>query len=351
MKPIDFSDDLVAGAENPSAASRVHEAMRPLVRDGHRSERLNRQNCICPTDNFVRMELRQLEYFIAVADELSFTRAAQRVHVVQSALSTSIKKLEDELAVQLFDRSRQQIRLTPAGEALCGHARELLRSARMAKDSLSDYRGHLTGTVEFGSLVTFGGLDVARVLGDFHEAHPFVRLRLRLSQAGSSAYMTSVADGSLDLALVSGADRFPPAIEMHLLAEESMVFACRTDHPLATRKRLRLTELADEDFVGFPAGFGIRRLIDDAFAAEGVTARTQYEVPADYTVAAGLIRNNLGTAFMPGSELVRFDDLVGIAVTAPIIWQIHLARPRPQNTSPAAERLATMLLGAAQQQM
>lgn len=293
------------------------------------------------------MELRQLEYFIAVAEELSFTRAAQRVHVVQSALSTSIRRLEDELAVQLFDRSRQQIRLTPAGEALCEHARGLLRSARMAKDSLSDYRGHLSGTVEFGSLVTFGGLDVARVLGDFHAAHPFVRLRLRLSQAGSSAYLAAVADGSLDLALVSATDRFPPAIEMHLLAQEPMVFACRADHRLATRKRLRLDELAEEDFVGFPTGFGIRRLIDDAFAAAGVTARTQYEVPADYTVAAGLIRNNLGTAFMPGSELARFDDLVGVSVTTPIIWQIHLARPKPQSTSPAAVRLASMLLDAA----
>lgn len=85
-------------------------------------------------DNFVGMELRQLEYFVAVADELSFTRAAARVHVVQSALSTSIKKLEDELAVQLFDRSRQQIRLTPAGERLREHARHLIRSARLAKD-------------------------------------------------------------------------------------------------------------------------------------------------------------------------------------------------------------------------
>ena len=321
------------------------------VPDVHRGERSNAASPISGTDNLVRMELRQLEYFLAVADEMSFTRAAQRVHVVQSALSTSIKKLEDELAVQLFDRSRQQIRLTPAGDALCQHARGLLHSARMAKDSLSDYRGHLTGTVEFGSLVTFGRLDVARVLGEFHEAHPFVRLRLRLSQAGSSSYMTSVADGSLDLALVSATDRFPPAIEMHLLAEEPMLFACRADHPLAARKRLRLTELAEQDLIGFPAGFGIRRLIDDAFAAEGVTARTQYEVPADFTVAAGLIRNNLGTAFMPGSELRRFDDVVGIPLSTPIVWQIHLARPRPQNTSPAAERLAAMLLGAAQQQV
>jgi DNA-binding transcriptional LysR family regulator len=299
------------------------------------------------TDNLVRMELRQLEYFVAVAEDMSFTRAAQRVHVVQSALSTSIKKLEDELAVALFDRSRQQIRLTPAGEELREHARRLLRGARLAKDSLSDYRGHLTGTVEFGSLVTFGVLDVPKVLGDFHHAHPFVRLRLRLSQVGSSAYMTSVADGSLDLALVSAPNRFPPGVDMHLLAEEPMVFACRPDHPLAGRRRVSIGDLAHEDFVGFPPGFGIRILVDDAFAAAGVTPRTQYEVPADYAVAAGLIRNNLGTAFMPASEAARCPDLISVELETRILWQIYLAQPQPANISPAAARLAAMLLDAA----
>lgn len=302
---------------------------------------------ISSADNFVRMELRQLEYFIAVADEMSFTRAAQRVHVVQSALSTSIKKLEDELAVQLFDRSRQQIRLTPAGERLREHARQLLHSARLAKDSLSDYRGHLTGTVEFGSLVTFGKLDVAKVLGEFHAAHPFVRIALRLSQTGSSAYMSSIADGSLDLALVSAPTRLPPGIDMHVIAEEPMVFVCRPDHRLASSARLPIEDLAAEEFVGFPEGFGIRRMIDDAFAAVGTTARTSYEVPADFTVAAGLIRNNLGTAFMPASEAARCPDLTAVELAMPINWQIYLAKPRPQNTSPAAARLASMLLDAA----
>jgi len=306
-------------------------------------------NVICSGDSFVPMELRQLEYFVAVADEMSFTRAAARVHVVQSALSTSIKKLEDELSVQLFDRSRQQIRLTPAGERLREHARHLIRSARLAKDSLSDLRGHLSGTVDVGSLVTFGKVDVARVLGQFHAAHPFVRIALRLSQTGSSAYLSSIADGTLDLALVSAPDRRQPGVDTHVLAEEPMVFVCRADHGLATRSRVPIAELATEDLVGFPVGFGIRRMIDDAFAAAGVAGRTPYEVPADFTVAAALIRNGLGTAFMPASEAARFPDLTAVELTVPVIWQIHLATPPPQLTSPAAAMLASMLLEAAAQ--
>ena len=176
------------------------------------------------------------------------------MHVVQSALSTSIKKLEDELAVELFDRSRQQIRLTPAGERLREHARHLIRSARLAKDSLSDLRGHLTGTVDFGSLVTFGKLDVARVLGQFHAAHPSVRIRLRLSQSGSSAYLSSIADGTIDLALVSAPDRRQPGVDMQVIAEEPMVFVCRADHRLADAGRVSIADLDTEDLVGSPLG-------------------------------------------------------------------------------------------------
>jgi DNA-binding transcriptional LysR family regulator len=96
------------------------------------------------------MELRQLEYFVAVAGEMNFSRAAQRVHVVQSALSTSVGKLEKELGVELFDRTKQQIRITPAGELFREHALRVIQAARLAKDSMTGYRGELTGTVDLG---------------------------------------------------------------------------------------------------------------------------------------------------------------------------------------------------------
>src|ERR1700754_2415229 len=159
------------------------------------------------------MELRQLEYFIAVASEMNFSRAAQQVHVVQSALSTSVSKLEKELGVELFDRSRQQIRITPAGELFREHARRVINTARLARDSISDYRGALSGTIEIGSLITFGALDVPRILGEFHREYPFVRIRLRDSQLGSTAYLSAIADGSLDLAFISAPDRFPAGID------------------------------------------------------------------------------------------------------------------------------------------
>jgi DNA-binding transcriptional LysR family regulator len=293
------------------------------------------------------MELRQLEYFIAVASEMNFSRAAQQVHVVQSALSTSVSKLERELGVELFDRSKQQIKITPAGELFREHARRVIHTARLAKDSISDYRGKLSGTVEFGSLVTFGALDVPRVLGEFHRDYPFVRIKLRQSQTGSTAYLSAIADGSLDLALVSAPDRFPANIEMRMLSEEPMLFVCRPDHRLAQRDHVGIAELAEEDLIGFPTEFGLRRLVDDAFTRAGIGSHTPYEVAAHYEVAAGLVRHGLGTIFMPASEAGRFPDLHAMPLRPALVWPIFLASAGQAQIGPASAKLAELLLASA----
>jgi DNA-binding transcriptional LysR family regulator len=98
--------------------------------------------------------------------------------------------------------------------------------------------------------------------------------------------------------LVSAPDRFPAGIEMQRLSEEPMVFVCRPDLHLAHRRHVAISELAAEDLIGFPAEFGLRRLVDGAFTAAGVTAHTPYEVALEYSVAAGLVRHGLGTIFM-----------------------------------------------------
>jgi DNA-binding transcriptional LysR family regulator len=293
------------------------------------------------------VEFRQLEHFLAVAGELSFTRAAERAHVVQSALSTSVGKLERELGVSLFDRSRQQIRLTPAGDRFRTHALEVLRASRAAADSVSEFRGSLSGTVEFGSLISFGPLDVAGALGDFHRTHPLVRLRLRLSQTGASTYLSALAEGSLDLALVSVPDRFPASLDMKLLFEDPLVFVCRDDHTLADRTQVSVGDVADEDLIGFPPGFGLRRLVDDAFRAGGVSARTQYEVPAGFAAVADLVASGLGAAFMPLSEARRFTTLRAVELAEPVMWQVYLASLPADRLSPATTRLKHALIVAA----
>ena len=293
------------------------------------------------------MEIRQLEYFIAVASEMNFSRAADRVHVVQSALSTSVGKLEKELGVELLDRSRRQIRLTPAGEIFLENARRVVLTARSAKESISDYRGQLSGTVEFGSLVSFGPLEVPRILGDFHRTHPLVRINLRQSQSGSMSYLVAIADGSMDLALVSEPERFPANVNMRLLSEEPMIYVCRPDHSLASREYVDIRELAEEYILGFSAGFGLQRVVAKAFAEAGMTPRTPNELTIDFSAAADLVRHGLGSIFMPLSEAGRFPDLVSLPIVPEIHCRIFLAWAKGEPVRRASATLAELLLESA----
>lgn len=284
---------------------------------------------------------------MAVAVERSFTRAARRVHVVQSAVSTSIAKLERELGVQLFDRSRQQIELTLAGERFLTQAHELLRVAGSAAESVASTRGQLMGSVDFGSLISYGPMNVARVLGEFHRAHPFVRLRLQLNQSGASSYLSALIEGSLDLALVSVPNRFPPQLEMRLMFEEPMFFVCCDDHPRASDKVVSLVDLADEDLIGFPPDWGFRCLMDNAFLEAGIQSQPVHVIPAGFSVIGELVRQGLGTTFMPASECREFDDLRAIALSQNVTWQVYMASQSTDRLTPATAALADMLIQAA----
>ena len=290
------------------------------------------------------MELRHLEYFVAVAADQNFSRAAQRIHVAQSALSASVGKLEKELGVPLFDRSKRQIELTAAGEVFLDHAREVLHAAHRAQSSVDDYRGQLTGTVTLGTLMSWGTLNLPAALQRFRRLNPRVTLRLRQSATGSAGHLAAIADGQMDLALVSIQSSPSPLVALRELTREPMVFVCESSHRLADGARVRLVDLDGEDLVQFPLGWGIRQRVDAALAAAGVNAVGAYEV-ADYAIAAELIRYRLGTAIMPVSAASRFPDLAKISVHPPLTWTLSLASAAPHHISRAAAALADTLIG------
>src|SRR5512142_1189651 len=122
------------------------------------------------------MELRQLAVFVAVAEEGSFTRAADRLHVVQSAVSAGVRNLERELGTRLFDRSTHKVALSDAGRALLPEARATLAAAAAARDAIDAVTGAVSGTVHLGTMQAQGmrAIDVAGVLAEFHSQHPRV---------------------------------------------------------------------------------------------------------------------------------------------------------------------------------
>jgi DNA-binding transcriptional LysR family regulator len=290
------------------------------------------------------VELRHLEHFIAVAGELNFSRAAQRIHVVQSALSASVAKLEKELGVALFDRTKRQIVLTAAGEVFLQHAREVIHAAQRARSGIDDYRDQLTGTVTLGTLMSWGALNLPAALAQFRRLNPMVTVRLRQSLTGSAGHLAAIADGQMDLALVSISMPPSPLVALRELTAEPMVFVCESSHPLAGRARVQLTDLTAEDLIQFPTGWGIRQRLDAAFATMAAHPVSGYEV-ADYAIAAELIRHRLATAVLPVSAANRFLDLRTITLHPPLTWTLSIASAAPQYVSRAATTLADTLIG------
>ena len=299
---------------------------------------------IAKHDRIWTMELRHLEYFVAVAAELNFSRAAQRVHVVQSALSAAVSRLEKDLGIELFDRSKRQIVLTAAGEAFLEHAREVMHAAHRARSSVDDFRDQLTGTVTLGTLMSWGTLNLPAALEEFRRRNPLVTVRLRQSLTGSAGHLTAIADGRMDLALVSIQSSRSALVALRELTREPMVFVCQSTHPLADRDRVRLVDLDGEDLIQFPVGWGIRQGVDAALAAAGVHPVGVYEV-ADYAIAAELIRHRLATAILPISAANRFPDLHKIPVHPALTWTLSIASAAPQYISRAATTLADTLIG------
>ncbi|BBY19870.1 LysR family transcriptional regulator [Mycobacterium stomatepiae] len=276
------------------------------------------------------MELRQLEYFVAVAAELNFSRAAQRIHVVQSALSASVARLEKELGVELFDRSKRQIVLTPPGEVFLQHARDVIHTAQRAQASVADYRDQLTGTVTLGTLMSWGGLNLAAVLEEFRRLHPLVSVQLRQSLTGSAGHLDAIADGKMDLALVSLSSSPSRLVAVRELTHEPMVFVCESSHALARRRHVSLGNLDGLDFINFPRGWGIRQRLDAGFAEAGVHPTSAYEV-ADYAIAAELVRHRLAATVLPISAAERFPDLRTIPLSPSLTWTLYLASAASQT--------------------
>jgi DNA-binding transcriptional LysR family regulator len=149
------------------------------------------------------MELRQLRCFVAVADEQSFTRAAGRLHVVQSAVSAAVKALEADVGAVLLERNSKRLRLTDAGTALLPQARATLGAAQAAYDAVHEVQGGLRGTLRIGTMISIGLVDVPALLGGFHEQHPAVTLQVQAAPSGSAGLARALLDGSLDVAFVS----------------------------------------------------------------------------------------------------------------------------------------------------
>ena len=287
-----------------------------------------------------RVELQQLRYVLAVAETRSFTRAAERCFVVQSALSHQVKVLETELGVRLFARTSRRVELTPAGEAFLPAARACLEAADRAREDALAAEGLVSGTVRLGLIPTVTAVDVPARLADLRARHPEVRVQLSVS--GSAALVEAVRDGSLDVALLGlPTGSTPDGVAGERLRGDRHVAVLPLGHRWARRRRLRLADLADEVFVDFPRGTPGREQSDLAFAAAGVRREVHYDV-LDHHLLLGLVEQGLAVGLLvpgvvPEGAQVRTVGLVdGPERVEHLVWSAF-------NPGPAALALVEVL--------
>lgn len=251
------------------------------------------------------MELRHLRYFVAVAEELHFRRAAERLHMSQPPLSQQIRQLEEEVGAQLLVRNQRKVELTAAGVVFLERAREILDSVEdAARQARRVQRGEV-GRLAVGFVGSAMYSFVPELLRGFRESAPDIALRLH--ELGTTEQLRQLEDGRLDVGFVRAPGR-RPGLTLETVLEEQIVVALPDVHPLAQRPVLALGDLAGESLVlltraGSP---GLRAALADALAELGGEERIAQEV-AEMQTVIGLVAAGVGLSLVPESvrALVR----------------------------------------------
>jgi DNA-binding transcriptional LysR family regulator len=287
----------------------------------------------------VRMDLRQLQFFLAVAETGGFTRAAEKLNIVQSALSIAIRKLEDELDVQLFVRRGRKVSLTAEGESLALNARAIFRGVAKARQDIADLRGLLKGEVRVGLTPMLSSFFFPRIIASFKRRFP----ALQISVSGDSAWniQRKLEAGEIDLGLIHG--KVPEGLDSHHILREEVVACAHRFHPLARQKQCARRVLLAEPLVQFQKGYYLRELVDELAAREGVVPVVMAESNL-FSLVRSLVKEELGLAFLLKMAVARDPEVATIACNPPLYLDFAIAWKKEAPLSPANRAFVNFLV-------
>jgi DNA-binding transcriptional LysR family regulator len=285
------------------------------------------------------MELHQLRYLVAVAEERSFTRAAAREHVAQPAVSTAVRQLERELGVELLERGRQGARPTEAGRAVLAHAQTALAAVAQARHVADELAGLLRGRVVVGMVVGCTSVVLAELLADFSRRHPAIDVSL--VEGASAALLDDLRDGALDLAWVGRAAPPPEGIKTAVLYEEEQVAVVAADRAVGEPEALPVADLAARRLIALPRGTGGRTALDEACAGAGVAVNVAFEATG-LDMVLRLAAQGLGTGLVPASVASAFGGVRALPLQPPVRSRIEVAWRAAGPSSPAGRALVAV---------
>ena len=287
------------------------------------------------------MELRHLTYFVAVAQKLNFSRAADELHVAQPAISQQIRVLENELGVQLFDRAGKRVSLTRAGEVLLPHAHHILAEVETARNEVRDLSQLNRGTASLGAPPTVSSHLLPGRLTRFRRRYPGLEVTLR--EAGTESLIQMVEDSQLDLAIVVS-DDLPPVVEAAPMMEEKYVLAVGLLHSLSKQSAVRLADLSGEAFILFPEGYKLREVTLTACKRAGFEPKVALDGGAMQS-ALEFVAAGLGVALVPQLALEGAEGIRGLTISDQDLHrQLGLVWRRDRYLSAAAQALRDFLL-------
>ena len=279
------------------------------------------------------MDIRQLRYFEAVVRHRHFTNAADELHVAQSALSHQVRRLEQELGIELLRRTTRSVQPTEAGELVAARARSVLAETEALRGEIDQLRGLARGHVNVGAMLFGGELDIPAILASFTSAFPGVEIGLREGTAQRMAEM--LAEGTIDVTFALEAQ--PPAqLERLELSSEELAVAMSPDHPLAGAGPLSLRALAGSRLIAFQRGSSTRQVVDSALAESKIEPQIALEAN-DFALVRALVARGIGIAILPRSFLERPGAPISFSsLSPPLRMRVVLWWRRGRRLSPAA---------------
>lgn len=293
----------------------------------------------------MKIDTLGVQAFIAIAEHGSFHRAAESLHITQTALSRRLLNLEAFLGVRLAERSTRSVALTPIGHNFLPQARRLLTDLALALVEIRETGKSLRGDVTIACVPTVGVHYLPRIVQRYAALHPDNRLRI-LDHASSdvaAAVLRREAEFGINM---QGAHH--PELATTALLEDRFVLVCRDDHPLARRRQLSWKQLEPHALIVAGAESGNRPLLDLALQAAEVRLRSFYEVQRSST-AVGLVAEGVAAAIVPGLAVQKgaYPRLRVVALVAPVVSRtLVLIARRNAHLTPAAQALHDLFLSA-----
>jgi DNA-binding transcriptional LysR family regulator len=288
---------------------------------------------------------RKLRYFVAVAEELNFTRASQRLYATQSTVSATVRSLEQELGTYLLARTTRSVSLTEAGAAFLPEARAAIEAIDRARASVEPMNAGLRGSLAVGTLSSLTIVNVPELAGDFHRRYPAVKFRIEISPRGASGHVERIKSGFLDLAFVGNVEGDSDLDVRPIRTFRLAAFVADT-HPLGHQSAVSLATLAAEPFIELPVGFAQRDVVDHIFARHGLRREIVVEV-MDLAMMPLYVAHGMGVALLPDSFAAEIDlPIRAVPLTGlKLEWTLSVISAHGRRLSRAAQAFLDLVPG------